>query len=257
MTSEDLQLLREFRAEIPAPDERTRRRIYAYATSRSASRWQPSTRFLGVPGFRLRFAVPVAAVICAAVGAVVFTGALGGSGGHRPSSPVEDAVSPPTLAHPLPSFAKQTTLADAPTALGGPVVLPNSAVVGPSDAGPVWVASLTDQQTGESVTTVAVTFPSQGMVVEYTRPAPSDGTAAHFEAMAQSMVSGSGVQIGHVITLSGGVPALAVEQNADETGSNFGEIIFNVGGNEIRVMGHNDQATLQGVAQSILDRSNS
>jgi len=171
--------------------------------------------------------------------------------------PVEDAVSPPTLAHPLPSFAKQTTLADAPTALGGPVVLPNSAVVGPSDAGPVWVASLTDQQTGESVTTVAVTFPSQGMVVEYTRPAPSDGTAAHFEAMAQSMVSGSGVQVGHVITLSGGVPALAVEQNADETGSNFGEIIFNVGGSEIRVMGHNDQATLQGVAQSILDRSSS
>ena len=33
MRNDDPQLLREFRAEIPAPDEETRRRIYAYATS--------------------------------------------------------------------------------------------------------------------------------------------------------------------------------------------------------------------------------
>lgn len=33
MTSDELQLLREFRAEVPAPDETTRRRVYAYATS--------------------------------------------------------------------------------------------------------------------------------------------------------------------------------------------------------------------------------
>jgi hypothetical protein len=33
MTTDDLQLLREFRAEMPAPGEATRRRIYAYATS--------------------------------------------------------------------------------------------------------------------------------------------------------------------------------------------------------------------------------
>jgi len=137
------------------------------------------------------------------------------------------------------------------------VVLPNSSTLAASSAGPVWVASLTDQDSGGTVTTVAVTFPTQGMVMEYTRPAPSDGSAAHFQGMAQGMVSPSGTPIAQVISLSGGVPALAVQQNSDETGSNFGEIIFNVGGTEVRVMGHNDQATLQGAAESILDRSNS
>jgi len=165
------------------------------------------------------------------------------------------AGSLPTVARPLPAFAKQATLAEAQTALGQPVVLPQTAAIGPSDAGPVWVASLTDQDSGGTVTTVAVTFPTQGMVMEYTRPAPSDGSAAHFQGMAQGMVSPSGTPIAQVISLSGGVPALAVQQNSDETGSNFGEIIFNVGGTEVRVMGHNDQATLQGAAESVLARA--
>jgi hypothetical protein len=44
MTTDDLQLLREFRAELPAPDEETRRTIYTYATSqpkttRGGRRW--------------------------------------------------------------------------------------------------------------------------------------------------------------------------------------------------------------------------
>lgn len=41
MTTDDLHLLREFRAEIPAPREETRRRLYAYATS------QPKLMFGG------------------------------------------------------------------------------------------------------------------------------------------------------------------------------------------------------------------
>jgi hypothetical protein len=41
MTTDDLQLLREFRAEMPAPGEETRRRIYAFATS------QPKTTLGG------------------------------------------------------------------------------------------------------------------------------------------------------------------------------------------------------------------
>lgn len=163
----------------------------------------------------------------------------------------------PTVARPLPAFAKQMTLADAQTALGQSVVMPLSAEVAPSDAGPVWVASLTDQLTGVTTTTVAVTFPSQGMVVEYTRPAPSDGSAAHFRAMATGMVSPGGAPIAQVISLGGSIPALAVQQNSDDTGANFGEIVFNVGGSEVRVMGHTDQAELQGVAESILERSGS
>lgn len=169
-----------------------------------------------------------------------------------------DGVAPPTVEQPLPAaLAKETTLRDAPSALGGPVVLPNTATVDPSEAGAVWMASLDDQETGTSTTTVAVTFPRQGIVIEYTRPAPSTGTAAHFQAMAQGMVAPTGAQIGGVITLNSGVPALAVQQNSDETTANFGEVIFNVDGTEVRVMGHNDQATLQGIAQSILTQSGS
>lgn len=170
---------------------------------------------------------------------------------------VKLAGSLPTVAHPLPAFAKQMTLASATSELGTSIILPNSALAPTSDVGPVWVAGLEDQQTGNSTTTVAVTFPVHGVVLEYTWPAPSDGSAAHFQAMAQSMISPSGAQAGQLITLSSHTPALAVQENADETGTNFGEIIFNAGGTEIRVMGHAPEATLQGLAQAILAQSRS
>lgn len=171
---------------------------------------------------------------------------------------VELPVPLPTVAQPLPAFAaKQTTLAKAQTALGQTIVLPQTAVLTPSDAGPVWMDSLTNQESGVTTTNVAVTFPAQGMIIGYTRPAPSDGSAAHFQAMTQSMPSPSGASEGQVISLNGGVPALAVQENSDDTGANFGSIIFNVGGAEVSVQGHNDQATLKMIAQSILSRSSS
>jgi hypothetical protein len=104
---------------------------------------------------------------------------------------------------------------------------------------------------------MAVTFPAQGMIVEYTRPAPSDGSAAHWQALTTSMPSPSGASEGQVISLGGGVPALAVRQNSDDTGANFGVIAFNVNGTEVRVMGHNDEGTLQGLASSILAQAGS
>ncbi len=79
MTTDDLQLLREFRAEIPAPDDETRRRIYAHATNPAPSRWHDASRRLSVPPLRLRFALPAVAAVCAAaVAAVVLTATLGG-----------------------------------------------------------------------------------------------------------------------------------------------------------------------------------
>jgi hypothetical protein len=60
MTSDDLQLLREFRAELPAPDERTRRQIYAYAVSR------PETRTRG-----RRWRIPSVALTAGAAAALI------------------------------------------------------------------------------------------------------------------------------------------------------------------------------------------
>jgi hypothetical protein len=231
---------------------------------------EPERRRLSVPdvpALRLHFVLPAAAAICAAVLAVVFIGALGAS--HHPNyagnvgsslysgGGTDLAGSLPTLAHPLPSFAKQTTLGDATAMLGTPVILPDTPLVQPSDDVPVWVASLNNKEGTRLVTTVAVTFPSQGVIIEYTRPAPSDGAAAHFQAMARGMESPTGAQIAQEITLRGGVPALAVNENSDETGHNFGEVIFNMSGSEVRVMGHSGRATLESLALSILSQSGS
>ena len=98
-------------------------------------------------------------------------------------------------------------------------------------------------------TDVAVTFPSRRVIVEFERPAPSNGSAAHFQAMAE------GNNKAQVVRLGGRVPAFVVKQNSDMTGHNFGAIIFNVAGGEIRVLGHNDPAALEATALSILDRS--
>lgn len=73
MTNDDLQLLRDFRAEMPAPDEETRRRIYAYATT------EPKTK---LPARRWRLpSVAVAAAVAAAVIAVLLVSPWSGSGG--------------------------------------------------------------------------------------------------------------------------------------------------------------------------------
>jgi hypothetical protein len=246
-----------------SPGEHETRKQHLLSEIRREPEWR---RFSlpTIPPLRLRVAVPAAAAVCvAAVCAVVFTAALGGSGNHHTTygwgglSESQSrgtgnlAGSLPTVADPLGFLAKQTTLADATAMLGAPIVLPNTTLIQPSDAGPVWEAG----KGAPSPTIVAVTFPSQGVIVEYWRPAPSDGSAAHFQAMAQSMPSPSGASEGQVITLSGGVPALAVQQNSDDTGHNFGSIIFNMAGSEVRVMGHNDEATLQAMALSILNQS--
>jgi hypothetical protein len=44
MTTDEMQLLRDFRREVPEPNEETMRRAYAYATSEAPSGWQQSLR---------------------------------------------------------------------------------------------------------------------------------------------------------------------------------------------------------------------
>ena len=152
----------------------------------------------------------------------------------------------PTLAHPL-VCGRRTTLTKASAALGGRLVLPDSALVRPSDAGPVWMVHSGKQSAG--TTDVAVTFPSQHVIVEYDRPASSNGSAGHFRAVAE------GFHEARVVRLGGRVPALVTKQNSDSDGHNFGSIIFNLAGGEIRVLGHDDEATLEASAVSILKRS--
>jgi hypothetical protein len=160
---------------------------------------------------------------------------------QRPTGQVESATPCclPAVDHPLAPGAKQVSLSDAAAVLGAPIVLPDTALVGPAEAGPVWVADHT----------AAVTFPSRGMFIDYTSLPPSKNPRATYQAIAQ--------QDPHsfkTIDLNGST-ALAVRQNSDDTGHNFGGVIFVISGLEIRVFGHYDEATLQTVAQSIVRRA--
>lgn len=141
----------------------------------------------------------------------------------------------PTVAHPL-SCAKRTTLARAAASVRVPLVLPKTMAVRPSDVGPVWTDI--SKRPARKGGTVAVTFPAQGVIVEYTRPVPFSGQPLpHFQRMAKGLPAS-------VVDLKG-TPALVIRQDSDVTGRNFGVVIFKRSGAEVRVMGHNDQATLE------------
>jgi hypothetical protein len=154
-------------------------------------------------------------------------------------------VPPPTLAHPVPSGTK-VSLSKAAAALGATVVLPDTPFGRPSGKGAVWL----DRVPG-GWTIVAVTFPRSRLIVLYERPIPfKQPPEALFAAMAKGK---SGF---HLLDLEG-VPAIATDQNSDVTGRNFGSVQFVDERVLVSVLGHYDTATLETVAQSILDRSRS
>lgn len=165
-------------------------------------------------------------------------------GGHQSSPSVgseESSLFTATVAQPLPG-GKEVTLSEGAAAIGQPIVLPTTSLVDPSDVGPVWVSGALPE------VTTAVTFPSQGVFIDYTVPPPHDPSAT-YHAIARETP-----QSFETIDFNGGT-ALAVKQNSDQTGHNFGGVIFVLNGAEIRVFGHYDEQTLQSIAQSIVDRS--
>jgi hypothetical protein len=153
-------------------------------------------------------------------------------------------AAPPTMEYPLgQGFGQQVSLADAASALGGPVTLPDTAQVKPSDAGAVWMENSTGD--GQKVVDLGISFPKQGLIVQYIQPPISDPLSNYQVAVSNSE--------GSLIYLNGGVPALTTDGQLPD-GSPWGYVRFVAGGSTIEVMGHPDQASLQAAAQSILDR---
>lgn len=145
------------------------------------------------------------------------------------------------MAYPLGQGEGQLVpLAEAASELGGPVTLPDSAQVQPSDAGAVQALSASGE--GEKLVKVGVSFPKQGLIVTYARPPIPDPLANYQVAVSDSE--------GSLIYLNGGVPALEDEGQLPD-GSNWGFVQFVAGGTTIVVMGYPGLATLQSVAQSI------
>jgi hypothetical protein len=141
------------------------------------------------------------------------------------------------------AFGQKTTLADAETKLGASIALPTTPGMATSDVGAVWVR----QDGGGQSTSVAVTLPSAGLILQF------DGPVQYPQPPAQ-MYRTEATQhpsIFSAIDLDG-VPALATRQNADQFGQNFGAIEFVVRGTRIAVLGHYDEATLRTYASSLL-----
>jgi hypothetical protein len=157
--------------------------------------------------------------------------------------------SPTTLAHPLPCIARRTTLARATTIAGVRLVLPNTPLLRTSDVGPVWIDGFFPRNGHKTIGAVAVTFPAQGVIVEYTRPYSVSGDLrTHYQQVAL------GFRNMKVINLKRR-PALVARQDSDDTRDNFGSVTFKLNRSEVSVLGHKSEKTLEALALSILNRS--
>lgn len=137
-------------------------------------------------------------------------------------------------------------MSEAARSLGRPIVLPDTAQVSPSDVGSVWTVGSPPSHGRCCASVVAVTFPAQGLIVTLRRTRMSDPLryirgAAHSERINSAR-----------LVWLGGVPAWTIPEPAN--GSNWGMIQFVVGDAFVQVDGHTDSASLQAVAQSIVDR---
>jgi hypothetical protein len=245
----------------PAPAEVERRKQHLLneitGESRKARR---SLRGVTFPRHRVRLAIAlglVAASAGAIVGGMSLTGQRGSAVKPRQNAAAAKASSsgvsmnpmaaPPTMEYPLgKGFGEQVSLADAASALGRPVALPDTAQVKPSDVGAVQMESSSGD--GQRVVDLGISFPKQGLIVEYIQPPISDPLSNYQVAVSNSE--------GSLIYLNGGVPALTKHSPLPD-GSPWGFVRFVAGGSTINVMGPSDEATLQAAAQSILDQINS
>jgi hypothetical protein len=150
--------------------------------------------------------------------------------------------------------ARQIALADASATLGAPVVLPDTSIVGPSDVGQVWSegrcpasgATAEDGQVGRACW-VWVSFPTVGLTVGYLRPPMYAGTRGEWELQAKHYGNAASVVDLH------GIAALAITPDGPFPGS----VEFDLAGSRMVVAGDRDVATLQAIARSIVDRSQS
>lgn len=147
---------------------------------------------------------------------------------------------------------RQIDLADASGTLGAPVVLPDTSLASPSNAGPAWAerscpasdGSITEESFRHACW-IWISFPSAGLSVGYLRPPQYRGTRGEWELQAGKYGDNA-----KVIEL-GNIPALAIEPQDPYPGS----VEFDLDGTRVVVAGAYDTATLQDVAQSIVDRA--
>ena len=187
----------------------------------------------------------VLCVVVAAAAGFAFSGSS-----DRPSGlQVFRGSSPITMASPL-GQGQQTTLAGAGAKLGATITLPaaEASQLSASNVGAVWVRQDGGGARDEGhSTSVAVTFPSLGVILQFDRPVGYPQPPAQMYQTEASQTPNAK----QAIDLNG-VPALYTVQDSDQFRQNFGAIEFVSNGTRIAVLGHYDLATLRAYAKSLL-----
>lgn len=152
---------------------------------------------------------------------------------------------------PIPPPHGQATLADAAAVLGRPIVLPDTPFVGRSDAAPTVSTACPGPGQPGAVCQVTVAFPSQALTIRYLRGVrnekrpPTSMIRTRYEAVVNHS------PIGAKLVDLDGTPALFVPSQSSAPPW----IEFFVGDVDVLAQGPLDEATLQAVAQSIVDRA--
>lgn len=186
-------------------------------------------------------------LVVAAIAAAALTGFLLGVFAFSPTS----VHQPNTRQHPsapVPMPPRRIPLAGASSALGAPVVLPNTSLLGPSGVG-----SVTEEcapSSGESGCVVNVEFPSQGLVIRYGRYGPpfTDPLPGWEGDVTDDTVPREIVYLGNV-------PAFMTPKGPESPGSGS-TIAFQLGETTISIFSRDlDGPAVEDLAQSIVDRS--
>jgi hypothetical protein len=193
-------------------------------------RRQPSSRLV------LAAAVLLAAVAAGLIG--VF--AVGGHGAKTGFG----RVSGPGALESNNGDWKKIPLSHASSALGAPVVLPSTDLVQPSDAASqAWTVDCS-----QSSCEVDLSFPAQALGISYTHPAPFADPRAQWDADVKS--AGAHHAQAELVDLNG-TPGDYVDYHGVKR-----LVEFVADGTWVVVAGKDyDEATLQSIAQSIVDRS--
>ena len=172
----------------------------------------------------------VAAASCSVIGVVVFGNHTSPSAGQGLGAPLGLGLGGVGLGPTGQSSPKTIALSDASTTLGSAVVLPDTAVVRPSDASSEARALDCPSDDARYPCVVGVSFPTQSIWIQYVRPFPAEDAWRYLH----------------------GDPGVWFDNPS------WSGVAFVTGGTVIEVFtrpGSYGEADVQAIAQSILDRS--
>jgi hypothetical protein len=253
--TDEIQLLRDFRSDIPAPDEETVRRAYRYATR------QPRA------ARRLRLHAPRSnqgriLAVAAATAAVALVGFLATPG--RTRNPISSTgVAGGAVGSAGVALANPFALNDAPSALGAPLFLPYTPLLKPADAASTayeqWCASASPGAPAQ-VCQVTVNFPAQSVQIVYSVaakqwPPQYQNYVTDPLAFYQSEMQTSTNPDKQIVYLNG-IPAFLARTKDPNSAGSF--IQFRLAEYAVIVFAQNyDPTQTQELAQSMVDQASS